>query len=313
MTPLALVAMSHSPLLDHVEPPAGVGEELAAVFDRASSFVREFQPDLVISFAPDHYNGFFYEIMPPACIATAAYGLGDYGSATGDLNVPAEAAADLATEVLAADVDIAVSHRMGVDHGAVQPLETLFGGIDVVPVIPVFVNGVAPPFGPMRRIRLLGEAIGRWAATRPEKILLLASGGLSHDPPVPRWATASEPERALLLAGRNPTPEARAARQQRVIDTAAEFAAGRADIRDLNPEWDEAFLDVCAGGDAIAFDAYEADRMTEEAGNSSHEVRSWVAAVSALASAGRYTVRDRYYRPIPEYIAGFGVLTAHNN
>ncbi|MDO5499072.1 MAG: 3-carboxyethylcatechol 2,3-dioxygenase [Propionibacteriaceae bacterium] len=310
---LALVAMSHSPLIDHVEPSPGVTEELVGVFDRTRDFVREIDPELIITFAPDHYNGFFYDLMPTCCIGTAAYGIGDYGSATGDLPVPTELAASLAAAVLADGVDVAVSHRMALDHGAVQPLETLFGGIEGVPVIPVFVNGVAPPFSPMQRIRLLGEAIGRWADARPERILLIASGGLSHDPPVPQWATANDQQRAMLLAGRNPTPEARAARQQRVIDAAADFAAGRASILDLNPDWDLQFMERCAAGDPVVFDSYDPDMMTTEAGNSSHEVRAWVAAVSALAAAGAYRVTDRYYRALPEFIAGFGVLTARTS
>jgi 2,3-dihydroxyphenylpropionate 1,2-dioxygenase len=50
--------------------------------------------------------------------------------------------------------------------------------------------------------------------------------------------------------------------------------------------------------------------MEQVAGHSAHEVRTWIAAYSALAAAGHYTVQFSYYRPIPEYIAGFGITTA---
>ena len=50
--------------------------------------------------------------------------------------------------------------------------------------------------------------------------------------------------------------------------------------------------------------------MTEVAGNSSHEVRTWIAAYSALGAAGAYQVDYSFYRPIREFIAGFGVTTA---
>lgn len=36
----------------------------------------------------------------------------------------------------------------------------------------------------------------------------------------------------------------------------------------------------------------------------------WLAAFSALAAAGPYEVDYSFYRPIREYIAGFGVMTA---
>jgi 2,3-dihydroxyphenylpropionate 1,2-dioxygenase len=83
-----------------------------------------------------------------------------------------------------------------------------------------------------------------------------------------------------------------------------------ADIRDLNPEWDEAFMDVCASARLEEVDSWSPAQMALEAGNSAHEVRTWFAAFSALRAAGPYTVQQRFYRPIPELIAGFGVMTA---
>ena len=50
--------------------------------------------------------------------------------------------------------------------------------------------------------------------------------------------------------------------------------------------------------------------MTRIAGNSSHEVRTWIAAYAALGATGPYSVHYSYYRPIRELIAGFGLTTA---
>ena len=307
---LALVTMSHSPLLEYADPPAPVVEAVQGAFDSARTFVKEYDPTLVVSFAPDHYNGFFYDLMPPFCIGYQARGVGDYGTAQGPLDVPTERAEQLAQWVAERDVDVAISRRMEVDHGAVQPLEILFGGIDTVPTIPVFVNGVAKPFVTMRRVRRLGETIGSFLATLDERVLVIGSGGLSHDPPVPQWAAADEAQRAMLLNGRHPTAAARDARQQRVIDTAAAFAAGTAAIRDLNPEWDRALMTMLAAGDLTPIDAMTPDQMAADAGTSAHEVRTWVAAFAALGAAGPYDVTYSFYQPIREYIAGFGVMTA---
>ncbi|WP_244931143.1 3-carboxyethylcatechol 2,3-dioxygenase [Nocardioides sp. W7] len=310
---LALVTMSHSPLLDHADPPAEVKAAVDGAFAAARAFVADYDPTLVVSFAPDHYNGFFHDLMPPFCVGFEALGVGDYGTAEGPLDVPTELAERLAQHVVDHDVDLAISRRMEVDHGAIQPLEILFGGIDTVPTIPVFVNGVAAPFTRLRRIRRLGEAIGTFlAALEGERVLLLGSGGLSHDPPVPQWATATETQRALLLDGRHPTAAARDARQQNVIRTAREFAAGTATIRDLNPVWDQALMDVLARGDLSPVDAMTPAQMAEDAGNSAHEVRTWIAAFAALSAAGPYAVETSFYRPIREYIAGFGVMTARS-
>jgi 2,3-dihydroxyphenylpropionate 1,2-dioxygenase len=169
---------------------------------------------------------------------------------------------------------------------------------------------VARPFAKVSRVRRFGQAVGEYFKNSDEKVLFIGSGGLSHDPPVPQIATATPEQRALLTNGRHPTPEARAARQQRTIDTAVKFAAGEADIMDLNPEWDRKFLEVCKSGNVEGFDSYSADEMDAAAGHSSHEVRTWVAAYSALRACGEYEVTYEFYRPIKEYIAGFGVTTA---
>src|SRR4029453_18497833 len=151
----------------------------------ARTFVRAFDPELVVLYAPDHYNGFFYQEMPPFCLATEAHAVGDFGSAAGPLSVDTRAAKALAPGVLHRGVPLTISARMAVDHGFAHPLEVLFGGIDQVPVVPIFVNGVATPLGPVSRIRALGTAIGEAAAELDKRVLFLGSGGLSPAPPVP--------------------------------------------------------------------------------------------------------------------------------
>lgn len=309
--PQRLIAMSHTPLLGKVPVAGEVTAELEEHFELLRAQVTEFNPSLVVLFAPDHYNGFFYDVMPPFCIGMAATAIGDFDSAQGELRVETSTAEQFARDVLLAGYDVTISRAMQIDHGAVQPLEILYGAIDAVPVIPVFVNGVAEPFAPMSRIRGFGEAVGTFFAERDERVLFLASGGLSHDPPVPQWETATDEARSLLLAGRNPTPEARAAREARVLATADSFSRGAATIQDLNPEWDRRFMAACRAGDRAAFDRYESEQMTKQAGHSSHEVRTWVAAFSALAvTSPGFEVTVDYYRPIREYIAGFGLMAA---
>lgn len=306
----ALLCTSHSPLIAHAQPPADAEAAVHAAFDQARSFVSDFDPDIVVNFGPDHFNGFFYDLLPPFCVGYRAHGTGDFDSFAGDLDVPA-LAEDLAQFVIDRGIDLAISRDMEVDHGAVQPMEILHGGDAAArPVVPIFVNSVARPFVRMSRVRLFGQAVGEFFRGRDERVLFLGSGGLSHDPPVPRYATATAEQREFLTTGRNPSPEARAARQARTIDTARRFAAGEADIMELNPEWDRAFLDVCRSGRVTDFDAYTADEMDAVAGHSSHEIRTWVAAYSALAACGAYRVTYEFYRPIREYIAGFGMTTA---
>ncbi|MGW3954785.1 3-carboxyethylcatechol 2,3-dioxygenase [Streptomyces sp. NPDC004752] len=306
----AAVGLSHSPLIGANDPAQEVVAAVDTAVDEARSFVQDFDPELVVLYAPDHYNGFFYKEMPPFCLATEAHAVGDFGSAAGPLSVDTEAARRLAQGVLDRGVDLTVSARMTVDHGFVQPLEVLFGGIDKIPVVPVFVNGVATPLGPVRRVRALGTAIGEAAAELDRRVLFLASGGLSHDPPVPVLEGAPPRVADALIEGRPPTPEQRARGEQRVIQAGRDYAAGSSSMIPINPEWDNLVLDTLAEIKSADVDAWSTEWMGAEGGGSAHEVRTWIAAFASLAVVGDYRFTSRFYRPIPEWIAGFAVVTA---
>lgn len=302
--------MSHSPLLNLPGPPPDLLDEIGSAIDTARDFVAAFDPDLVVTFSPDHYNGFFYRAMPPFCIGTAAEGVGDYGTYEGPLDVPADLATDCAAAVLRADVDVALSAAMQVDHGTVQPLEKLFGGATAKPVIPVFVNSVATPLGPMRRVRALGAAVGGYLATLGKRVLIIGSGGLSHDPPVPTLATAAPSALDRIVHGVPMTSAQRQARQTAVMEAARQFAAGQGSLAPLNPAWDNAFLDLLDTNRLGEVDGWDNAWIAEQAGNSAHEIRTWVAAFAALATQGPYATGHRFYRAAPELIAGFAIRTA---
>ncbi|GFM20321.1 3-(2,3-dihydroxyphenyl)propionate dioxygenase [Mycobacterium sp. PO1] len=307
---IALCCMSHSPLLNLPGPSRELLDDIEEAIDGARAFVAEFDPDLVVTFSPDHYNGFFYRAMPPFCIGTSAEGVGDYGTHKGPLDVPADLATDCARAVLDADVDVAISAAMDVDHGTVQPLQKLFGDATAKPVIPIFINSVATPLGPLRRVRALGTAVGRHLATLGRRVLVIGSGGLSHDPPVPTLATAPPAALQRIVHGVPMTDEQRQARQTAVVAAAREFASGAGTLAPLNPSWDHAFLDLLDTERLAEVDGWDNAWIAEQAGNSAHEVRTWVAAFAALAAHGSYRTADHFYRAAPELIAGFAIRTA---
>ena len=302
--------MSHSPLLNLPGPSQDLLDDIDGALTQARQFVEDFDPEIVVIFAPDHYNGFFYKLMPPFCIGTEAQGVGDYGTHKGPLDVPEAIAVGCAKAVLSAGVDIAISANMEVDHGTVQPLEKLFGSATARPVIPIFINSVATPLGPLHRCRTLGTAVGSYLATLGKRVLLVGSGGLSHDPPVPTLSTATPQVVERIVHGRPMTPEQRSARQTAVMDAAKSFAAGDSDLQPLNPEFDRQFLEIVDSGHLDDLDSWSNSFIANEGGNSAHEIRTWVAAFAALAAAGPYRTDVRYYKPAPELIAGFAVRTA---
>ncbi|WP_349572999.1 3-carboxyethylcatechol 2,3-dioxygenase [Azotobacter salinestris] len=307
---IKLKCLSHTPLRGLNDPGADVVAEVDAVLAKSRAEVEAFDPELIVIFAPDHYNGLFYDLMPPFVIATAAESVADYQTLPGPLSIPRELALDMARFILDSDVDIALSHRLQVDHGCTQTLEELTGSLTRYPVIPIIINSVAPPFGPYRRIRKLGEAVGRFIATLDKRVLVLGTGGLSHEPPVPLLSDAPEEIAEFLIAGRNPTPEARAARQARTIAAGKIYGTAESPQTPLNTDWDLAFIDLLVQGRLEEVDDFRIEEISRAAGRSIHEIRTWVAAFAALATTGAYRARQDYYRPINEWIAGYGVVSA---
>lgn len=306
-----LHCLSHTPLVGFVDPEQAVLDEVNRVIADARRRIAEFDPELVVLFAPDHYNGFFYDVMPPFCLGVGATAIGDFASAAGDLPVPAELAEACAHAILNSGIDLAVSYNMQVDHGFAQPLEFLLGGLDRVPVLPVFINGVAAPLPGFQRTRLLGEAMGRFLNTLNKRVLILGSGGLSHQPPVPELAKADAHLRDRLLGGgKQLPPDERERRQQRVISAARRFTEDPHSLHPLNPVWDNRFMSLLEQGRLSELDAIGNDELSAMAGKSTHEIKTWVAAFAALSAFGRWRSEGRYYRPIPEWIAGFGSLSA---
>jgi 2,3-dihydroxyphenylpropionate 1,2-dioxygenase len=307
----AFLGISHTPLMGLNAVPESVDRELQSGIAAARQLVQAFAPDLVVLVAPDHYNGFFNELMPPFCIGSEADSVGDYLSPAGPLNVDAEAAIALADRLMDEDFDIAVSRQMRVDHGFAQALQVMWGSLDTPPVLPIFLNAVAKPGIPrVRRCRALGEALGRFLDTLERRTLLIGSGGLSHEPPVPTLAHPDPAVRQRITRRTEPTAAEIETKTQRVMAAGRALAAGDSTMKPLNPAWDLRWMDALAqGGPALdALGKLTEDSIEREGGLSAHESKTWLVARSALPSDRALPCALRYYQAIPEYIAGYGLM-----
>lgn len=308
MGPRAALGLSHTPLLGLNPLPPEVDADLRGALAEASRLARAFAPELIVLFAPDHFNGFFHDLMPAICIGAEAEAIGDYGTPAGRINVAGDDALALARKLIASGFDPAVSRRMVVDHGVAQPLQLLFGGLDSPPVLPIFLNAAAPPAIPtVARVVQLGRAVGRHFAADPRRVLYVGSGGLSHDPPIPTLENPDPALRERIIVRQTATPEQRAVRQARVVQAGRDMAAGSSDRRPLNAAWDQRVMALLEAGDWPAIEAIGEDEIVREGGGSAHETKNWIAAFAATTD-GAMTTRFRWYRAIPDLIAGFGVM-----
>jgi 2,3-dihydroxyphenylpropionate 1,2-dioxygenase len=313
-----LICASHSPLMEFASPQEQRQEQVVRdTFAKLAAEVKAYDPTLIITFGPDHFNGFFYDLMPSFCVGIRATAAGDwdYGKEHPELNVPEETALQLVRRVLDEGVDVAYSYRMQADHGVTQPLHFLCDGqLNRYPTIPIFINGAAAPMPTTKRTVALGRAVGQFIQSlnlEHERVLILGTGGLSHDPPTPQMGAVPPEVEEFLICGRNPSPESRQNRQAKIIAVGQKLAAGDQSVAvPLNPEWDRALLETFAKADFAAIEAMTEAEIRRDGGRGGQEVRSWMAAFAALHELGEYEMTTHCYEDISEWIAGFGIVSA---
>ncbi len=305
-----LICCSHSPLMttDVEESEPDVHASFFRELDSCAKELREFNPDLVVVFGPDHFNGFFYELMPAFCIGTAAVGTKDWHLESGPLRVPRELALSCIRFLQNKDFDLALSHDMRVDHGVTIPLYKLTGALNRYNVLPVFINCAADPRPSFRRARMFGEAIGEFLSDKDMRITIVGSGGLSHDPPTPRL-DLSPPDVAQRLIKRSvPSQEELDARESRVVRAARDMVIGKGPCLPPSEQWDRDFLDKFTSGQLDVFDTMIDSDIDRDAGFGAHELRTWVAAAAASHKLGEMRTQLKFYHLVPEWITGMGIV-----
>lgn len=307
----ALACASHTPVMfDGELASAETCASARSSFERMARFVSEFEPDLIIEFGPDHFNGFSYSLMPSFCLGAAARSAGDWNLPRINMPVPEQTALDLLDHVRRDDFDVALSYSMVLDHGFVQMWDCMFGEIDRYPVVPIFINCAAPPLPSYRRVRMLGKAVGEFARKLDKRVLFAASGGLSHDPPIGDIRTAKGGARQRMLGLVTETAEDQAVREARVREFGREVHEGRGRIMPLNPDWDAMILDMLAQGRWDFFDCLDPVAVSAKSGSAANEILCWIAAAAAMNACSPYRVVQQDYAPAPGWIAGVGHLAA---
>ena len=154
--PVRMISMSHSPLMlvPELRPKDRPAERgFYSALSTHAAALKKWKPELVILFAPDHFNGFFNDLMPPFCIGTAAESTRDWKIPKKKLKIDAALAERCVVEIRdgvglrerQADPDRCLSLRPHADehlvagrrqgsHGA--PPDQLAGLVAVAPALP---------------------------------------------------------------------------------------------------------------------------------------------------------------------------------
>ncbi|WP_432045429.1 2,3-dihydroxyphenylpropionate 1,2-dioxygenase [Streptomyces asiaticus] len=302
---IGFLGMSHSPFATLLPPnrPTAPGGGFLADVARVRRAVAALSPDAVVVIGPDHFHANFYDVMPPFVISVdEAIGFGDYGSTPGPLPVCAELAWPIRESLDDAGFDLSFSYSLTVDHGIVQSYEMATGGTET-PLVPIVVNTAAPPLPSLERCAALGEALGAAirAADYPGRVLILASGGLSHwlPPNDLRDPSVIGDKRTALIHGRRDPRAFAEARELRVR------AMGGDPTARVNDAWDTWFLKQLGIPDLDPVLAMGHDGLEASAGSGGHEIRCWLIGHAAVGLPLVWTSYER----VPEWITGMGIGT----
>ena len=314
---VGLVGISHSPFATLLPPrdASEPGGRFLADAARVAAAVSRLAPDAVVVIGPDHFHANFYDVMPPFVLGVEqAEGFGDFGSRPGPLPVATGLAWPIRDGLAAAGFDLALSYALTVDHGVVQSYDVLCGpGAAAgrgagragagLPLVPLVVNTAAPPLPSLERCAALGRALGAAirAAEFPGRVLLIASGGLSHWLPSndPRDPSVAAERRASVIYGRRDVRAVAAAREP-----AVRAMGGNPDAH-VNTEWDGWFLKQLSDGDLTPVADLGDAGLEENAGRGGHEIRTWLVGLAAAGVPLAWTS----YEPVPEWITGMGIGT----
>lgn len=298
------VGASHSTLMNthwdqvvHTARAEAFRDGLAAARDR----IAEARPDVVVVVGSNHFRGFWLDLIPSFTMGVGEVNAaGDGGTPKGPQRTDPAYAQALATELVNAGTEVAISARLTIDHGQAHAIQYLLDGIDV-PVVPLVVNVFAPPLPTMPRVAELGAniaaAVEQIADDR--RVVVVASGGLSHQLPWPSdWTDPEgEDEEFLVEAWLNGRGEwERYDKRRREIIVAAQPTIFEA--------FDEKFLADLERGDMRQYTELTTEKILEVAGNGGQELRTWMVMLAALGFAAGKALA---YAPMPEWLTGMGV------
>jgi aromatic ring-opening dioxygenase catalytic subunit (LigB family) len=164
------------PTEDHAQLDAGI----AAMGRLGREMLDATAPDALIVIGSDHLETFFLSAVPTFAVIAGERVKAAFAGRHYDL--PCHPMAEgLLEHLVGAGFDLVYSQDAELGHAFAAPFEWVLEK-RAIPVVPIFVNTYLPPLPTARRCAELGQAIAAFIAARPERVAIVASGGMSHYP-----------------------------------------------------------------------------------------------------------------------------------
>jgi aromatic ring-opening dioxygenase catalytic subunit (LigB family) len=198
---VAAFGVPHTPNFPALVAKQGPDCRTARLFAKVANCLHEASPDVLVIYTDDHFNTFFLDNFP-----TFAIGIADQISGPNDQTAMPSyrvaRAASLASHVRARAVangfDLSLVQEFDLDHSIMVPLHFLTPDMQI-PIVPLFINGLAPPLPSSQRCYALGRAVGDaiddWPADK--RVAVIGSGSFSLEiggPKIPPGERAGTPD-----------------------------------------------------------------------------------------------------------------------
>ena len=199
---VAAMAMTHGPGLTgwfQAAPRAYQEMTLAATAEMRRRLLAA-KPDVILAFSNDHLLNWPINNMPDFTVGIGEAHVGpadwfDEWVALPKYRIPGHPrlARDIVNEGARRGLAFAYLREMQFDDGISVPMHYL-NPASTIPLVPVGMNCTVPPIPTPRRMYEVGTLLGEVLRGYPgdERIAILATGGLSHEPGGPRYFWVDE-------------------------------------------------------------------------------------------------------------------------
>src|SRR5580698_3274372 len=186
---VAAYATVHAPQLFDRPPsedPKQLDADIAAM-RQIGKELEETKPDAIIVIGSDHLETFFLSSVPTFAILSGEFSHAEFAGRRYELPIHEGLTEDLLDKLMTAGFDLGYSQDAVLGHAFAAVYEWVIEKRPI-PVVPIFVNAYLPPLPTARRCEALGKELAKVIAARPERVAIIASGGMSHFPGTWKYA-----------------------------------------------------------------------------------------------------------------------------
>ena len=189
MSLIGAFAVAHTPQL--LARPDTEDRDLVlrvhAAFARVKQRLEALRPDAIVMVGGDHIEGFFLNAVPALAVYVGQQCSGVFGHYRYTFPIHEPLARHVVEQGIERGFDLLYTQEAKLDYAFFLPLHFTMPE-PTVPLVPVHVNVYLPPQPTPARCYAWGRALGDILRDRPERLVLMASGGMSHFPGTDRYA-----------------------------------------------------------------------------------------------------------------------------